>query len=281
MTVRGAIARRLRPSFYRELITMERSDRLLYLIDYLLKESDTKIALPQSDGARARLLRALLNVRPPIPAADEFLSVQDEFLREEIRRMGITRLADIQPVEPDLYIRRGDIVTLACDGIVNAANSAMLGCFCPNHGCIDNAVHTFAGVQLRAECAEIMRKQGHDEPTGRAKATEAYNLPCKYVLHTVGPIYGSAPPDRLDAELASCYNACLALADELGLSSLAFCCISTGEFGFPNASAAKIAVETVKGYKRRTGSPIKIIFDVFKEIDHEIYSRLLGADRRA
>ena len=151
----------------------------------------------------------------------------------------------------------------------------MLGCFCPNHGCIDNAIHTFAGVQLREECAILMSKQGYDEPTGQAKITKAYNLPCKYVLHTVGPVVYGELTKKHEQELANCYNSCLALADKNGLQSIAFCCISTGEFHFPNERAAEIAVQTVKDYKKQTGSKIKVIFNVFKDYDYAIYSRLL------
>lgn len=235
--------------------------------------------MPEDESARKRLLRALFNVRNPATAKEEFLRVQDEYLQEELRLKGITDISSLSPVAPDIYLWKGDITTLKCDAIVNAANAHMLGCFCSNHGCIDNAIHTFAGVQLRYECAEIMKKQGRDEPTGRAKITKAYNLPCKYVLHTVGPIVYGKLTERNETELASCYSACLALADEYGLDSVAFCCISTGEFRFPNERAARIAVDTVKRYKAETGSRIKIIFNAFKEVDYEIYERLLGADR--
>ena len=231
--------------------------------------------LPQGEYAQKRLLRALFNVREPKAASQEFLRIQDEYLQEELRGKGITDIADLSPVAPDVYLWKGDITTLKCDGIVNAANSQMLGCFCPNHGCIDNAIHTFAGVQLRRECAEIMRAQGREEGTGQAKITKAYNLPCKYVLHTVGPIVYGKLTERHENQLADCYRSCLALADKNGLRSVAFCCISTGEFHFPNERAASIAVRTVEEYKRQTGSAIKVIFNVFKEYDYEIYARLL------
>lgn len=237
------------------------------------------MSVPSDEEAQRRLLRALFNVRPPKAASEEFMRVQDDYLREEIGRKGVTDIAELAPVAPDIYLWKGDITTLACGGIVNAANSQMLGCFCPNHGCIDNAIHTFAGVGLRQECARLMAAQGGEEPTGRAKITSAYNLPCKYVLHTVGPIVYGALIDRNRADLSSCYRSCLELADERGLGSLAFCCISTGEFRFPNDIAAAVAVDTVRGYKRETGSGIKVVFNVFKEVDYEIYARLLGACR--
>lgn len=229
------------------------------------------------ESEKKSLFRALVNTRMPKAASREFLQIQDEYLQEELRLKGITDISDLKPVATDLYLWKGDITTLKCDGIVNAANSQMLGCFCPNHGCIDNAIHTFAGVQLRQECAEIMKAQGRDEPTGKAKITKAYNLPCKYVLHTVGPIVFGELRKTHEEQLASCYRACLELADENGLKSLAFCCISTGEFHFPNERAAQIAVRAVTEYKKQTKSKIKVIFNVFKECDYEIYKRLLNA----
>ena len=257
------------------------SEKRLYLIRALLRERREDLSVPQEEQAQKRLLRALFNVRPPIPADEEFLRVQDAYLKEETRRKGVTDLADLAPIRPDIYLWQGDIATLKCDAIVNAANSALLGCFCPNHGCIDNAIHTFAGVQLRLACAELMAKQGHDEPTGQAKFTPAFDLPCRYVIHTVGPIVGGRLTERDCELLRSCYRSCLALADEKRLESIAFCCISTGEFHFPNERAAEIAIRTVGEYKAETESKIKVIFDVWKNEDHEIYDRLLGADRKA
>ena len=258
---------------------MDQEQKRKYLIKYLLAEQNARAKIPDDEFSQKRLLRALLNVREPRAASEDFLREQDEYLREELRRKGITDLADLAPVQPDIYLWQGDITTLRCDGIVNAANSQMLGCFCPNHGCIDNAIHTFAGVGLRQECAELMRAQGHGEPAGGAKITKAYNLPCKYVLHTVGPIVYGTLTEKHERLLESCYRSCLALAEQNGLESLAFCCISTGEFHFPNERAAEIAIQTVQEYKHETKSKIKVIFNVFKERDHELYARLLGADR--
>lgn len=258
---------------------MEQIERRKFLIDYLLAERGRAAELPADVTGQKRLLRALLNVRMPKPADREFLRVQDEYLKKELRLKGITDFAALKPVVPDIYLWQGDITALKCDGIVNAANPRMLGCFCPNHGCIDNAIHTFAGVQLREECAEIMRKRGGEEPTGQAEITKAYNLPCKYVLHTVGPVVYGRLTKKHEKELASCYRSCLALADKCGLESIAFCCISTGEFHFPNERAAQIAVSTVAEYKRQTQSAIKVIFNVFKECDYAIYAELLGANK--
>ncbi|MCM1233859.1 MAG: protein-ADP-ribose hydrolase [Ruminococcus flavefaciens] len=247
------------------------------LIKMLCEErGETVPEVPAS--RKPELLRALLNVRMPKAASAEFLSLQDEYLQGEIRRKGITGLTDLKPVVPDIYLWKGDVTTLKCDGIVNAANPQLLGCFCPNHGCIDNAIHTFAGVRLRQACAEIMKARGGEAPTGQAEITSAYNLPCKYVLHTVGPIVCGSLTQKHEEQLAKCYLSCLALAEQNNLQSLAFCCISTGEYRFPNERAAEIAVGTVTQYKRQTGSKIKVIFNVFKECDYDIYARLLEAN---
>ena len=203
--------------------------------------------------------------------------MQDAYLQGENAAKGITDAADLTPVQPGLYLWQGDITTLQCDAIVNAANSGMTGCYVPNHRCIDNAIHTFAGVELRLACAELMEQQGCPEPTGRAKITPAFNLPCKYVLHTVGPIIDGRVTQRDRELLASCYRSCLALAAENGMESVAFCCISTGEFHFPNDLAAQIAVETVKQFMNRKTSVKKVIFNVFKDLDKAIYAKLLGA----
>lgn len=258
---------------------MEQAEKRKYLIEYLLSERKEAAKLPSDSEGEKRLLRALVNVRMPKSASNEFLQIQNEYLQEELRLKGITDFAGLTPVIPDIYLWKGDITTLKCDGIVNAANSQMLGCFCPNHGCIDNAVHTFAGIQLRQECFELMSAQGFEEPTGRAKITKAYNLPSRYILHTVGPIVYGRLTKRHEELLAECYRSCLAAAEENGLQSIAFCCISTGEFQFPNERAAQIALQAVKEYKRRTGSKIKVIFNVFKETDYAIYAKLLGTDQ--
>ena len=176
----------------------------------------------------------------------------------------------------NLIIDRGDITKLKVDAIVNAANSGMTGCYQPCHNCIDNCIHTYAGIQLRNECAEIIKQQGHEEDTGQSKITSAYNLPCKYILHTVGPIVsGNLLPDH-EQLLASCYNSCLELAERHDVKSIAFCCISTGVFGFPQRRAAEIAIRTVQSYKERAHSAVKVIFNVFKDEDYAIYKEILG-----
>lgn len=199
--------------------------------------------------------------------------MQDAYLHGENAARGITDVADLTPIRPGLYLWQGDITTLKCDAIVNAANPGMTGCYIPNHRCIDNAIHTFAGVELRLACVERMEQQGCPEPTGQAKITPAFNLPCRYVLHTVGPII-SGRVTKEDKELLA---SCLELAAENKLESVAFCCISTGEFHFPNELAAEIAVRTVKDFLKTQTSVKKVIFSVFKALDKAIYEKLLGA----
>ena len=259
---------------------MNQSERRLFLIRSLLKENPEyrDMGIPADANSQRQLLRGLLNIRAPRRSSPDFLQIQDEYLQRETAAKGITDAADLVPMQPGLYLWQGDITTLKCDAIVNAANSGMTGCYCPNHGCIDNAIHTYAGVQLRLACAEIMDRQGHPEPTGQAKITPAFDLPCRYVLHTVGPIINGRVTQRDRALLASCYRSCLEMAAEKGLESVAFCCISTGEFHFPNEQAAEIAVQTVKAFLKKQTSVKKVIFNVFKDMDKALYEKLLGAD---
>ena len=257
---------------------MNQQDRREYLIQRLLAEREDykNRMMPETEEEQWILLRSLLNVREPKAADQDFLRAQDEYLQAEIEKKGITDLAALRPVRENIYLWQGDITTLRADAIVNAANSQMLGCFAPCHLCIDNAIHTFAGVQLRLACARLMKAQGRPEPTGQAKITPAFNLPSKYVLHTVGPIISGPLSVKDCALLRSCYRSCLELAEENGLKSIAFCCISTGEFHFPNDRAAEIAVETVGEYQKETGSRMKVVFNVFKNEDLAIYSRILA-----
>ncbi|MFR4413026.1 MAG: protein-ADP-ribose hydrolase [Clostridia bacterium] len=256
---------------------MNQNERRIFLIQELLKENKRyeDMEIPQDFEEQRELLRALMNVRIAKNVDDEFIKVQDEYLQEEIKRKGIVDIDDLKPIKDGIYLWQGDITTLRCDVIVNAANSGMTGCYVPNHRCIDNCIHSFAGVQLRLECDEIMTKQGHGEPTGQAKITNSYNLPCKYIIHTVGPIInGKLTSEDCDL-LESCYKSCLELAAKNNLDSIAFCCISTGEFHFPNDKAAQIAVKTVEEFMKKETSLKKVIFNVFKDMDKEIYRKLL------
>ena len=256
---------------------MDQGERRKFLIRELLQENVQyrDLEIPTGEEEQKRLLRGLMNVRLPGRIGREFLKVQDEYLQAETAAKGITELDGLSPVAEGICLWQGDITTLRCDAIVNAANSGMTGCYVPNHRCIDNCIHSFSGIQLRMECAEMMRMQGHEEETGKAKITKAYNLPCRYILHTVGPII-SGTPTKTDCELlAGCYRSCLELAAEKGLESVAFCCISTGECHFPNDRAAQIAVGTVKEFMRRETSVKKVVFNVFKDLDKEIYRKLL------
>ena len=259
---------------------MNQEERRRYLIEELLREhpSCRRQEIPADADRQKILLRSLMNVRHPAPISRRFLEVQDTYLQEELAGKKITRLSELSPVQNEIYLWRGDITTLECSAIVNAANSGMTGCYQPCHNCIDNCIHTYAGVQLRLKCAEIMAQQGYEEPTGQAKITPAYNLPCEYVIHTVGPIVQGKLTQEHCSLLESCYRSCLELADENGVGSIAFCCISTGVFMFPNDKAAEIAVKTVQDYKVETGSKIEVIFNVFKEQDERIYRELLRAD---
>ena len=259
---------------------MTQAERRTFLIQRLLDEQPRSkgVIMPRdiTTTEQKNMLRSLMNIRMPKSISEDFLTVQDEYLREENAAKGVTDLADMSPISDGIYLWRGNITTLRCGAVVNAANSGMTGCYQPCHNCIDNCIHTYAGIQLRLACAEIMEKQGHEEPPGQAKITPAFNLPCRYVIHTVGPIVQGALTQQHCDLLSSCYRSCLKLADENGVDSIAFCCISTGVFMFPNERAAEIAVQTVKEYKAETGSRIEVIFNVFKDVDYEIYRGLLG-----
>ena len=256
---------------------MTQLERLNFLITTLIKEQPkyADIKIPQSTENKKQLLRSLMNVRPPMNADAAFLKIQDEYLQLETAAKGITDSDTLPFICGKISLWQGDITTLKCGAIVNAANSAMLGCFVPCHSCIDNAIHTYAGIQLRAECNRLMKEQGYKEPTGQAKITGAYNLPCDYIIHTVGPIIHDRLTEKDCDLLKSCYIECLKAAEEYKIKSIAFCCISTGEFRFPNGKAAEIAVQTVTKYLKNS-SIERVIFNVFKDRDKEIYTKLLG-----
>lgn len=267
---------------------MTQGEKRELLIGRLLEEQPryARMRIPSEAGEQRKLLRSLFNIRMPGTIGEDFLKLQDEYLQSETAGKGITELSELTQIERDIYLWQGDITTLRADAIVNAANSRMLGCFCPCHGCIDNAIHTYAGIQLRNECNALMEEKrriyggNYEEPTGGAMLTKAYNLPCSYVIHTVGPIVSGGLRQKDCEQLSDCYRSCLELAVEHGIQSIAFCCISTGEFHFPNDKAAQIAVETVREFKRINTSRLEVVFNVFKDIDYEIYREILGRDGR-
>lgn len=257
-----------------------RIDNLRYILRTLLAEREEYAGwqIPDTKEKQQTMMRALLNVRPPQPVSPEFLQAQDVELKQQLADKGVVALSDIQSCQSDNRFRiwQGDITRLQTDAIVNAANNALLGCFIPLHRCIDNAIHSAAGIQLRLECDRLMRAQGYSEPVGCAKITKGYNLPAQYVLHTVGPIVRNGKPTpEQEKMLADCYRSCITLADTRGIKNVAFCCISTGEFGFPQERAAEIAVNTVRGYLATAVHIHTIIFNVFKDEDLSIYRRLL------
>lgn len=255
-----------------EIMTTEQ--KRIYLIKYLLSEGNLQADIPPDETAQKQLLRALFNVRMPQKASDEFLQIQNQYLQEELSNKGITDVENLLPVAGKIYLWKGDITTLKCDAIVNAANSAMLGCFRPLHNCIDNAIHTAAGVELRLECDKIM--QGRQAQNAQVVVTSAYNLPSKYVFHTVGPIVSGAVTKQNRTDLANCYLNCLETADKMHLTSIAFCCISTGVFGYPKQQAAALAVKTVSDYLQQNKSDLKVVFNVFTEEDYAIYNRIFS-----
>ncbi len=256
---------------------MNQSERRRYLINYLINEHKKykNIEIPNDSNSQKYLLRSLMNVRVPGDISKEFLDIQDEYLKEENLNKGIVTIDDIERLQTDLYLYKGDITRLKADAIVNAANSGMTGCYMPSHNCIDNCIHTFAGIELRNYCDQLMKKQGHQEPTGKAKITPAFNLPCNYVIHTVGPIVDGTLTNKHKDLLKSCYLECLKLANEINIDSIAFCCISTGVFMFPNDIACEIAINTVKEYKKDNNSNMKVIFNVFKDEDERLYRERL------
>ena len=269
-------------------VNVTQENALDYMINTLLAEDMrySKFEIPSAYEEKRSLLRSLMNVRPPRPISKQFLEIQDGFLSKETEEKGIvdgTKLRTVLDVYPNSTVRhadklclwQGDICTLNVDAIVNAANDQLLGCFVPGHFCIDNAIHSDAGIQLRLECDEIMRKQGHLEETGKAKITSAYNLPCRYVLHTVGPIISKSVTEKEAQQLADCYKSCLELAVAKNIKTIAFCCISTGAFHFPAQKAAEIAVKTVSDVLDVQGEKIeRVVFNVFNPGDYTIYKNL-------
>ena len=278
-------------------MAMDRLENLKNIIMYLMADEHVSHRIPSSLEERQRMMRALMNVWSsesiqaclegrvatnedevnvwePRPIAEDFLTKQDAELQMQCEDKGVVEISDITPQTSDILLWQGDITRLKVDAIVNAANAQALGCWAPLHNCIDNCIHSAAGIQLRKECADKM--QGRLLATGDAFITKGYNLPARYVIHTVGPIIPDGVPTKEQEEqLAQCYHSCLDLAEQNGLESIAFCCISTGVFHFPNRQAARIAIETVKSYPRHALKTI--VFNVFLDKDRDIYRQLLGA----
>ncbi len=261
-------------------------ENIEFLIDYLIDyvpdfNKDDKLY----ENDNKKILRALMNIVDPLELSEEFLKIQDRFLKEEIENKGITYIEDLKPIGSNakkyiknpnnIYLWKGDIVTIKADAIVNAANRKMLGCRIPLHYCIDNAIHTFAGLQLRNECSRLMKKQGHDELTGHAKITEGYNLPSRYIIHTVGPIIYKDLDDDDKKQLESSYYESLKIAELHKLNSIVFCSISTGAFNFPKKVAAEIAINTADSFLSGSKYVKNVVFNVFSDEDYNIYNNLL------
>ena len=263
---------------------MTQDQRLAYLVEQFKADSDEykDLQTPSDTNGKRRILRSLMNIRMPRRMDDAVLTVQDEYLRERVLENGIVTLSEIPVIRNGMSIWQGDITRLAVDAIVNAANSQMLGCFVPMHTCIDNCIHTFAGVQLRAECSRQMNQlrikygKDYEQPTAVPMLTDAYNLPAKKVIHIVGPIVQYELTPELEKDLADCYRNTLDMCLDHNLRSVAFCCISTGVFHFPNERAAEIAVSTVDSWlSQHPGAMERVIFNVFKDEDKKYYEELL------
>ena len=263
---------------------MNQNERLDYLVKKFREDSGRykEMEMPESEDEKRNLLRSFMNIRLPKKMDEETIEVQNDYLKERAEEKGIVRLNDIPEISEGLSIWQGDITRLAVDAIVNAANSQMLGCFVPMHTCIDNCIHTYAGIQLREECNRQMNQlrirygRDYEQPTAVPMLTDAFNLPAKKVVHIVGPIVQGRLTSGLEKDLADCYRNTLDLCQENDLKSVAFCCISTGVFHFPNKRAAEIAVTTVKEWMLKyPGVMERVIFNVFKDEDLQIYKELL------
>lgn len=253
-------------------MTMKILDRLIEIL--CAERGEPVPAL--TDDQKPNYFRALCNVRPPIPTTETFLRLQNEYLTAKTIERGIVDVENFN-YKDNVALWRGDITRLNADAIVNACNAQLLGCFHPLHNCIDNVIHSNAGIQVRLDCYELTK--GQEQPNGIVQVTRAYNLPSKFIFHTVGPIVYGKVSQANERDLKNCYLSCLNKADEMNLKTIAFCCIATGEFRFPGKIAAQIAVRTVREYKTQTNSKIKVVFNVFKENDYAIYKRILDSNR--
>lgn len=259
-------------------------DKLKYLIQYLVDESRENIpSIPEDNETSKRLYRALVNIREPKAIADEFLKVEDEYLQEELMRIGVTDVENIETIDkkiditilknPDkISLWQGDITKIKIDAVVNAGNSQGLGCFIPNHNCIDNQLNTFAGVRLRLACNEIMKDKAYNLANGEAIITKGYNLPAKYVIQTVGPMIEYDITDEDIVELTNCYINSLKLAVENGIRTISIPCIYTGLFRFPKDLACKIAVDSVDNFIDSNREKLdKVVFNLWSKEDVDIY----------
>ena len=274
---------------------MTQEQRLDLLVEDFKADSDEykNLEMPGDDEGKRRVLRSLMNIRMPKELSEKTRELQDEYLKERVREKGVVTLADIPTIKEQggdssfadkISIWQGDITRLDVDAIVNAANSQMLGCFVPMHTCIDNCIHTYAGVQMRYECNRQMNElrgrlgRDYEQPTAVPMLTDGYNLPAKKVIHIVGPIVNYKLTPALEKDLSDCYRNTLDMCLENGLKSVAFCCISTGVFHFPNDRAAQIAIETVKHWlSEHDGQIERVIFNVFKDEDKKLYEEKLFA----
>ena len=246
-------------------------DDLIFCINYLKEKNEIKDEVEYNFYT----FRSLLNITLPFNLSDEFYIRQDKVIKEELNKDKIIDINSLEPVVDNIYLYKGDITRLKADAIVNAGNSHLLGCFVPNHHCIDNCIHSFAGLQVRRDLMDVMLKQGENESEGKCKVTFGYNLPSKYIFHTVGPIYSGSDTDKI--LLANCYKSCLKEADKLGLNNIVFCSISSGEFGYPIRKSSQVAINAVKEYLETNISSVKkVIFDVFSDDDYYIYLQAIN-----
>ncbi len=253
----------------------EKEEVCSHLLKFLLKERGMIAAFSASYEKKRHLVRCYMNERPALPIPREILGVQDRLFWTETCEKGLVEAETLAAGKYGICLTRGDITAMRADAVVTAANKSLLGCFLPAHQCVDNAVHSAAGMQLRDDCAKLMAAQGTEEECGEAKLTRAYNLPATYVLHTVGPMVGREVSEEERAQLRSCYVSCLNLAAEAGLKSVAFTCISTGVFNFPRDEAAEIAVGAVVNWKLRTGADLRVVFNTYLPEDEAVYSNIL------
>jgi len=247
-----------------------------YLISTLSKVNGVDPADLSLFGSEENQIRALMNVTMPFDLPPEFYRKQDEYLKDRLSR---EKVIDVSLLPGRISLYRGDITLLKADAIVNAGNSALLGCFVPLHSCIDNAIHSKAGLEVRRDLMQVMSRQGHEEENGKVKVTQGYNLPSAWIFHTVGPQVRGSVTSQDEEDLRSCYLSCLKEADRRNVKSLVFPCLSTGLFDYPIEPASLLAVMTVKNYLEKTGSNLHVVFDVFSPRDESVYRNVFRSLR--